>query len=106
MPASAAAGGRISMRPADSWRIRSSGDLLHLPTMDSSLLLQDIARHIALTSDGSAHFTGLLHHRALTKKQFLSQHGELTKSAAFAICGLLRRYPISTKGFEPVIKSA
>ncbi len=74
--------------------------------MDSSLLLQHIARHIALTSDESAHFTGLLHHRALKKKQFLYQEGEITKSAAFVISGLLRSYSIDSNGFEHVIQFA
>lgn len=74
--------------------------------MDSSLLLQHIARHITLTSDESSYFTGLLHHRALKKKQFLNQEGEITKGPVFVTSGLLRSYSIDSNGFEHVIQFA
>ena len=74
--------------------------------MDNSLLLEHIARHITLTSDESAHFTGLLHHRTLKKKQFLNQEGDITKGPAFVTSGLLRSYSIDSNGFEHVIQFA
>jgi CRP-like cAMP-binding protein len=74
--------------------------------MDNSLLLEHIARHITLTSDESAHFTGLLHHRTLKKKQFLNQEGDITKGPAFVTAGLLRSYSIDSNGFEHVIQFA
>jgi CRP-like cAMP-binding protein len=74
--------------------------------MDSSLLLQNIARHITLTDEEQAHFVSLLHHRALKKKQFLNQEGEITKGPAFVTSGLLRSYSIDSNGFEHVIQFA
>ena len=74
--------------------------------MDNSLLLDHIAHHITLTSDESAYFTGLLHHRTLKKKQFLNQEGDITKGPAFVTTGLLRSYSIDSNGFEHVIQFA
>ena len=74
--------------------------------MDNSLLLEHIARHITLTSDESAHLTGLLHHRTLKKKQFLNQEGDITKGPAFVKAGLLRSYSIDSNGFEHVVQFA
>jgi CRP-like cAMP-binding protein len=74
--------------------------------MDNSLLLEHIALHITLTSDESAHFTGLLHHRTLKKKQFLNQEGDITKGPAFVTTGLLRSYSVDSNGFEHVIQFA
>ena len=70
--------------------------------MDNSLLLEHIARHITLTSDESAHFTGLLHHRTVKKKQFLNQEGDITKGPAFVTARLLRSYSVDSNGFEHV----
>jgi len=74
--------------------------------MDTSLLLQNIARHITLTSDEQSHFTHLLHHRIIRKKQFLNNEGEIVKGPAFVTSGLLRSYSIDTSGFEHVIQFA
>jgi CRP-like cAMP-binding protein len=74
--------------------------------MDASLLLQHVSRHIALTDEERHHFTGLLHHRLVKKKQFLNQEGEIVKGPAFVVTGLLRSYSIDTNGFEHVIQFA
>ncbi len=74
--------------------------------MDTTLLLEHISRHIPLTSEESAYFTSLLHHRPIKKKSFLNQEGDITKGPAFVISGLLRSYSIDGNGFEHVIQFA
>jgi CRP-like cAMP-binding protein len=74
--------------------------------MDATLLLQHISRHITLTGEETEHFVRLLHHRAVKKKQFLNQEGEIVKGPAFVVAGLLRSYSIDSNGFEHVIQFA
>lgn len=74
--------------------------------MDATLLLQHISRHITLTGEETTHFTSLLQHRTVKKKQFLTREGEITKGTAFVTNGLLRSYSIDSNGFEHVIQFA
>src|SRR5882762_3574290 len=74
--------------------------------MDASLLLQHIGRHISLDPEEQAHFSSILHYRAVKKKQFLSREGEVTRGPVFVTSGLLRSYSIDNSGGEHVIQFA
>jgi CRP-like cAMP-binding protein len=74
--------------------------------MEASLILQHISRYITLTAGEQERFVGLLQHRAIKKKQFLTRESEVVKGPAFVTSGLLRSYSIDTSGFEHVIQFA
>jgi len=74
--------------------------------MDASLLLQHIGRHISLDPGEQAHFSSILHYRAIKKRQFLSREGEVTRGPVFVTSGLLRSYSIDNNGYEHVIQFA
>lgn len=74
--------------------------------MDYSLLLQHIAYKIDLTKEEQAHFTSLLQHRHIRKKQFLFRESEVTKGPAFVTRGLLRSYSLDKNGFEHILQFA
>jgi CRP-like cAMP-binding protein len=74
--------------------------------MDATLLLQHIGRHITLSPEEQAHFTAILHYRAIKKKQFLSREGEIVRGPVFVTSGLLRSYSIDNNGYEHVIQFA
>jgi CRP-like cAMP-binding protein len=73
--------------------------------MDTTLLLQHIARHIDLTTEEQDHFTSLLHEKKIRKKQFLNQEGDIAKGV-FVTKGILRMYSLDKHGFEHVIQFA
>jgi CRP-like cAMP-binding protein len=74
--------------------------------MDATLLLQHIARHVALTAEEEAHFISLLRYRPVKKKQFLTREGDVSRGPHFVISGLLRAYSIDNNGAEHVIQFA
>ncbi|HLZ89027.1 MAG TPA: Crp/Fnr family transcriptional regulator [Puia sp.] len=74
--------------------------------MDATLLLQNITRHITLSPEEQAHFTSILHYRAVKKKQFLTREGEITRGPVFVTSGILRSYSIDANGYEHVIQFA
>ncbi|HEY4108679.1 Crp/Fnr family transcriptional regulator [Puia sp.] len=74
--------------------------------MDATLLLKHIARHITLSPEEQAHFTSLLKHRAVKKKQFLAREGDVSRGPTFVTAGLLRSYSIDNDGYEHVIQFA
>jgi CRP-like cAMP-binding protein len=74
--------------------------------MDTTLLLQHIARHIDLTTEEQRHFTSLLHEKKIRKKQFLNQEGDISKGAVFVTKGILRMYSLGKHGLEHVIQFA
>jgi CRP-like cAMP-binding protein len=74
--------------------------------MDTSLIFQHIKRHISLRPEEEAHFTSILHYRAIKKKQFLTREGDVSRGPAFITSGLLRSYSIDNNGNEHVIQFA
>jgi len=74
--------------------------------MDTHLIFQHINRHIHLTAEEEAHFTSILHYKALKKKQFLTREGDISRGPTFVITGLLRSYSIDNNGNEHVIQFA
>lgn len=74
--------------------------------MDTTLLLQHIARHITLTADEEASLLPLVQTKKLKKRQFLNQEGDITKGPAFVTKGILRNYSLDAHGLEHVIQFA
>lgn len=66
------------------------------------LILQNVSRHITLTEGETKFFTSLLKHRALRKKQYLLQAGDVSRFENFVTRGLLRAYTVDAKGHEHI----
>jgi CRP-like cAMP-binding protein len=71
-----------------------------------NLILQNIAKHIALTEEEQAHFLSLLVGKEIKRKQFLLREGEVCKHSAFVTNGCLRAYNIDKNGFEHILHFA
>jgi CRP-like cAMP-binding protein len=74
--------------------------------MNFDLILENISRHIELTSEESAYFTSLLVARKIRKKDFLLREGEINTHETFVNKGCLRNYTVDEKGNEHIIMFA
>lgn len=74
--------------------------------MNTSPILDNIARHISLTKKEADYFTALLHEKKLKKKQFFLHENEISKYSAFVTKGCLRSYAIDMNGFEHILQFA
>ncbi len=74
--------------------------------MNSSQILQNIAKHILLTPGEQDFFLSLLKPMSLRRKQMLLQEGEICKHSAFVLTGCLRSYTLDKNGFEHVLAFA
>jgi CRP-like cAMP-binding protein len=66
------------------------------------LILENISRHIQLTSEEVEYFKSLLHHRTLRKRQYLLQAGDICRFENFVSKGCLRAYTVDSKGEEHI----
>lgn len=71
-----------------------------------NLILNNIAKHIALDRREQEHFLGLLSTKKLKKKQFLLQEGDVCRHSAFVVEGCLRGYTVDGNGFEHILQFA
>ncbi|MCB0572531.1 MAG: Crp/Fnr family transcriptional regulator [Phaeodactylibacter sp.] len=74
--------------------------------MDTSLILQNIGRHIQLTPDEEAHFLSLLKPRRVKRKEMILQEGEVCHYSTFVLEGCLRSYTLDKNGVEHVLSFA
>ncbi|MDI1355152.1 MAG: Crp/Fnr family transcriptional regulator [bacterium] len=74
--------------------------------METSLILQEIAKHIQLTKDEELHFCSLLTEKSLKKKQILLRANAVNTLSAFVTKGCLRSYSIDRNGFEHIVQFA
>ncbi|MCB0555971.1 MAG: Crp/Fnr family transcriptional regulator [Phaeodactylibacter sp.] len=74
--------------------------------MDTSLILQNISKHIQLTPEEEAHFVSLLKPRSLKRKEMLLQEGEVCRYSTFVTQGCLRSYTLDDNGTEHVLSFA
>jgi CRP-like cAMP-binding protein len=70
------------------------------------LILKNIARFVTLSPDEEQYFVSLLKARALKKKQYLLQEGDISRYQYFVNKGCLRTYSIDEKGEEHIIQFA
>ena len=69
-------------------------------------LIQNIQKHINLTTEEENHFTDLLIPQKIKKKQFLIRENEISKQVAFVVSGCLKAYLIDQNGFEYILQFA
>ena len=74
--------------------------------MTTPLIIQNIAKHIALTKEQETQFLSLLEFKKIKKKHFLAQEGEISKGPVFVTEGILRSYTIDKNGFEHILQFA
>lgn len=70
------------------------------------LIIQNVQRKIALTTDEIALFTALLTAKKLRRRQYLLEAGETCDFMAFVSHGLLRSYTTDERGGEHVLQLA
>lgn len=66
------------------------------------LILKNISRHINLTKEEEDYFKSILKHRALRKRQYLLQAGDVCRYENYIIKGCLRAYTVDNKGEEHI----
>jgi len=71
--------------------------------MSYDLILQNVSRHIQLTSEEETLFTSLLHTRHIARRDFLLRPGEICRWETFIARGCLRTYIIDDKGVEHIV---
>ena len=74
--------------------------------MPEALILQNVAKHIALTPGEQAYFVSLLTPKKIKRKQFLLREREICRHSAFVTQGCLRGYTVDTNGFEHILQFA
>lgn len=74
--------------------------------MNSTLLLQNVAKHITLSKEEERDFLSLLKERTLRKRQLLVHENEVSQFTAFVTRGCLRSYSIDQNGFEHILQFA
>ena len=74
--------------------------------MTTKLILENITKHISLTTEQKTYFLSLLQNKKIKKKHFLSQEGDVSKGPVFVTEGILRSYTIDKNGFEHILQFA
>jgi CRP-like cAMP-binding protein len=72
----------------------------------ADLLLENIARHIALDEEEEEYVLSLLQYRKIKRRQFLYREGDVNLGQAFVTSGCLRSYSIDHNGFEHILQFA
>lgn len=67
------------------------------------LILNHIAKHIALSHEEQAVFLGLLEHRVFPKKSLLLREGDVCRYETFLLKGCVRVYSTDEAGVERVV---
>jgi CRP-like cAMP-binding protein len=74
--------------------------------MPFTLILNNIAKHIHLTPDEQAIFTGMLRQQTIKRKQFWLTDGDICKHSAFVTSGCLRGFTVDKNAIEHVLSFA
>lgn len=74
--------------------------------MNHSLLLKNIAKHVALTAEEEACITAAMQYQAVAKRQVLLPEGQVAKAITYVHSGALRAYYIDRDGNENIIMFA
>jgi len=74
--------------------------------MSFTLILNNIAKHIHLTTDEQTIFTGMLRPQTIKRKQFWLSDGDICKHSAFVTSGCLRGFTVDKNGIEHVLSFA
>jgi len=70
------------------------------------LILQNVARHIAIDEDSQTVFLSLLEYKKVKKKALVLREGEVSHHSIFVSSGCLRGYTLDTDGVEHILQFA
>lgn len=76
---------------------------LFMSAESTSLILQNIAKHITLDSNEQDYFLSLLQFKHIKRKDFLLQANEVIKTENFITKGCVRTYTIDSNGTEHIV---
>ncbi|MDR3667158.1 MAG: Crp/Fnr family transcriptional regulator [Ignavibacteriaceae bacterium] len=74
--------------------------------MESSLIIQNLSKHIELTDEEKEIFCSSLKIKKVKRHQFLGEAGEISRFQNFVTKGCLRSYYIDENGFEHNVQFA
>jgi len=74
--------------------------------VDTTLVLENIAKHVKLSEGEEARFISLLSEKKLHKREVLHKEGEICRHSAFVTDGALKGYSVDKTGGEHVLNFA
>src|SRR5688572_7083189 len=74
--------------------------------MDHQGVLQNVSKHISLTQEEKDHFTSLLIHKQILRKELLLKEGQSCKTINYVDSGALRAFHVDKEGKESTIMFA
>ncbi|HKX86025.1 MAG TPA: Crp/Fnr family transcriptional regulator [Flavobacterium sp.] len=74
--------------------------------MDTTIILQNISKHITLTDEEQSYFFSLLKEKKFKNKQYITKEGDVCKHISFINKGCCRIYNIDKNGFEHILSFA
>jgi CRP-like cAMP-binding protein len=74
--------------------------------MDTTIILQNISKHITLTDEEQSYFFSLLKEKQFKNKQYITKEGDVCKHISFINKGCCRIYNIDKNGFEHILSFA
>jgi CRP-like cAMP-binding protein len=80
--------------------------MLRRPTIDTSLLLSSVQKHIKLTDDEVALFISYLEPKSVSRRAVLAKEGEVCRHSIFVVDGALKSFTVDKQSNEHVISFA
>ena len=80
--------------------------MLRRHTIDTSLLLSSVGKHIALTDDERSLFVSYLEPKSVSKRTMLAKEGEICRYSMFVVDGALKSYAVDKQSSEHVVSFA
>ncbi|HTF19772.1 MAG TPA: cyclic nucleotide-binding domain-containing protein [Chryseolinea sp.] len=80
--------------------------MLRRHTIDTSLLLSSVQKHIRLNEDETALFTSYLEPKSISRRTLLAKEGEVCRQSIFVVDGALKSYTLDKSSIEHVISFA
>lgn len=74
--------------------------------MSTDLILENVAKHIALEPDEKDFFISLLEHKTLKRKEYHLKAGEVCNYSTFVISGALKSFTVDDEGNEHILSFA
>ena len=74
--------------------------------MDTTLILQNVVRHIVLTAREERYFLSLLEARSMKRKDMFLSAGTVCRHSAFVLRGAMKSYTVDRQGKEHILSFA
>ena len=74
--------------------------------MNTKIIIQNISKHISLTTEEETCFVSLLGEKKINKKQYILREGDVCKHLSFINQGCCRTFNIDKTGYEHILNFA